>query len=130
MKKVFFAVLLCMMAIVMTSCSDDSPRGVAEKALDCAIKEDYRGYLDCVYFPEDKKAEKEGYASMIEEKVKKGNGDDKKPVSYKFVSEEIDEDAGRATETFEVTYSNGKTRTETVKMKKEEDGKWYLTQSK
>ncbi|MBQ9216416.1 MAG: DUF4878 domain-containing protein [Prevotella sp.] len=131
MRKVLFAALVCAMAVVMTSCgSSSSPRGVAEKALDCAINEDYRGYMDCVYFPEDQKEQKEAYISMIEEKAKKakenGSANDKKPVSYKFVSEEIDEEAGRAKETFEVTYSDDSTKEESMDLTKEKDGKWYL----
>lgn len=135
MKKLFFAVLTCVVAAVMTSCgSDNSPRSVAEKALDCAINEDYRGYMDCVYFPEDQKQQKEAYITMIEEKAKKskenGTASSKNPTSYKFVSEDIDEEAGRAKVTFEVTYSDGSTREEPMDLKREKDGKWYLEMKK
>lgn len=137
MKKVFLAVMVCVLAGVMTSCSSsNSPRNVAEKALGCIVKEDYRGYFDCVYFPEDKKEEKEAYISMIEDKVQKskekgkGTVSDKKPVSYKFLSEEIDEEAGTAREVFEVTYANGNTKNEAVDLKKEADGQWYVKMDK
>lgn len=135
MKKLFFAVLTCVVPAVMTSCgSDNSPRSVAEKALDCAINEDYRGYMDCVYFPEDQKQQKEAYITMIEEKAKKskenGTASSKNPTSYKFVSEDIDEEAGRAKVTFEVTYSDGSTREEPMDLKREKDGKWYLEMKK
>ena len=67
---------------------------------------------------------------MIEEKAKKAkennSANEKKPVSYKFVSEEIDEEAGRAKETFEVTYSDDSTKEESMDLTKEKDGKWYL----
>ena len=134
MKKLFLAMMVCVLAGMLTSCSSNSPRGVAESALDCAIKEDYRGYMDHVYFPEDKKQEKEAYISMIEEKVKRakesGKASEKTPVSYKFLSESIDEAAGKATESFEVTYSDGTTKKEDVRLKKEEDGKWYVQMNK
>lgn len=125
--------MVCILAGVMTSCSSNSPRSVAEKSLDCIINEDYRGYFDCVYFPDDKKQEKEAYISMIEEKVQKNQENGKsynKPVSYKFVSEEIDEEAGKAKEVFEVTYDNGNTKEETTDLTKEEDGKWYVKMKK
>lgn len=133
MKKVFLAMMICILAGVMTSCSSNSPRSVAEKSLDCIINEDYRGYFDCVYFPDDKKQEKEAYISMIEEKVQKNQENGKsynKPVNYKFVSEEIDEEAGKAKEVFEVTYDNGNTKEETTDLTKEEDGKWYVKMKK
>ena len=135
MKKFFLAMMFCVLAGVLASCSSNSPRGVAEKSLDCIIHEDYRGYFDYVYFPEDKKQEKEGYIAMIEEKVRKNkeNGraiTNQKIVSYKFISEEINEEAGVAKEIFEVTYDNGRTKQETVDLKKEEDGKWYVKMKK
>ena len=134
MRKVLFAFVACIMAGIMTSCSNNTPRGVAEKAMGCIIDEDYREYFDYVYFPEDKKQEKEAYISMIEGKVKKekenGRGSRAKPVSFKFVSEEIDEDLGRARVVFDVTYDSGKTQKEPVNLKKEKDGKWYIENKK
>lgn len=134
MRKVLFAFVACIMAGIMTSCSDNSPRGVAEKAMGCIIDEDYREYFDYVYFPEEKKQEKEAYITMIEGKVKKdkekGGGNRAKPVSFKFVSEEIDENSGRARVVFDVTYDSGKTQKEPVNLKKEKDGKWYIENKK
>lgn len=134
MRKVLFAFVACIMAGIMTSCSNNTPRGVAEKAMGCIIDEDYREYFDYVYFPEEKKQEKEAYITMIEEKVKKekenGGGSRAKPVSFKFVSEEIDEDLGRARVVFDVTYDSGKTQKEPVNLKKEKDGKWYIENKK
>ena len=135
MRKLFFAVLVCAMAAVVTSCNNsNSPRSVAEKALDCAINEDYRGYMDCVYFPEDQKEQKEAYITMIEEKAKKskenGTASSKNPTGYKFVSEDINEEAGTAKVTLEVTYSDGSTKEEPLDLKKEKDGKWYLQMKK
>lgn len=134
MRKVLFAFVACIMAGIMTSCSNNTPRGVAEKAMGCIIDEDYREYFDYVYFPEEKKQEKEAYITMIEGKVKKekenGGGSRAKPVSFKFVSEEIDEDLGRARVVFDVTYDSGKTQKEPVNLKKEKDGKWYIENKK
>ena len=121
MRKVLFAFVACIMAGIMTSCSDNSPRGVAEKAMGCIIDEDYREYFDYVYFPEEKKQEKD---------KEKGGGSRAKPVSFKFVSEEIDENSGRARVVFDVTYDSGKTQKEPVNLKKEKDGKWYIENKK
>ena len=119
---------------VLASCGKSEPRTVAEKALQCVIDEDYRGYFDCVYFPADKQEQKEAYVSMIEGKVKKakekGQNNDKQPVSYEFVSEQVNEDVGTAPEVFNVKYASGKTEQTNVEMKKEEDGHWYLVNKK
>lgn len=97
---------------VLASCGKSEPRTVAEKALQCVIDEDYRGYFDCVYFPADKQEQKEAYVSMIEGKVKKakekGQNNDKQPVSYEFVSEQVNEEEGTASEVFNVKYASGK----------------------
>ena len=89
MKKVFLAMMVCVLAGVLASCSSNSPRSVAEKSLDCIIHEDYRGYFDCVYFPEDKKEEKEGYIAMIEEKAKKSKESGKATTDKKMVTHDI-----------------------------------------
>ena len=134
MNRIFYLSIITIL-LFLTSCnSSDSPRSVAEKALDCAINEDYRGYMDCIYFPEDQKQQKEAYIAMIEEKAKKskenGTADNKTPTSYKFVSEDIDEEAGKAKVVFEVTYPDGTTKQEPMDLKKEKDGKWYLEMKK
>ncbi|GJG37350.1 hypothetical protein PRLR5107_25050 [Prevotella lacticifex] len=119
---------------MLISCGKSEPRRVAEKALDSVIDEDYRGYFDCVYFPADKQEEKETAISIIEEKVKKakekGTKDNNVPVSYEFVSEQVNDDAGTAIETFNIKYASGKTEKSEVNLKKEEDGKWYIENKK
>lgn len=134
MKKLLSFIMFTAVLAVFASCGKSEPRTVAEKALQCAIDEDYRGYFDCVYFPADKQEQKEAYVSMIEEKVKKakekGQKNDKQPVSYEFVSEQVNEEEGTASEVFNVKYASGKTEQTNVDMKKEEDGHWYLVNKK
>lgn len=134
MKNVIFAGLLCLMALLFASCSSNTPRGVAEKAIKCVVKGDYEGYLDCMYVPEGQEQQKEAAAQMLKEKVEKskenGTYDSKRIVSYKFLSEDVDEEEGRATETIEYTMGNGSVKEEAVSLKKEDDGKWYLIADK
>lgn len=131
MRRTIYFVLPFLMAVLFVSCSSNSPRGVAEKALDCAIKEDYRGYMDLVYFSDADKEKKESYIRMIEEKAEKNqNQDTPKIESYKFVSEEIDEEEGCAKETFEVNYDNGSSREQSVDLIRADDGKWYIKMKK
>ena len=134
MKKLLSSLLFAAMAIMLVSCGKSEPRSVAEKALHCVIEQDYRGYFDCVYFPADKQEEKEAYINMIEVKVKKakekGTVNDKLPVSYEFVSEKVNDAEGTADEVFNLKYSNGKMEQTNVNLKKEEDGKWYVSNKK
>ena len=134
MKKLLSFVLFVAMATLLASRGKSEPRTVAEKSIDCAIKQDYHGYFDCIYFPADKQEEKEAYINMIEAKVKKakkkGNVSEKVPVSYEFVSEHINEDEGTAEEIFNIKYPSGKMEQTSVNLKKEEDGKWYIQNKK
>ena len=134
MKKLLSFLMFTAVLAVLASCGKSEPRTVAEKALQCAIDEDYRGYFDCVYFPADKQEQKEAFVSMVEEKVKKakekGEKNDKQPVSYEFVSEQVNDEAGTATEVFNLKYASGKTEQTQVDLKKEEDGHWYLVNNK
>ena len=134
MKKLLSSLLFAAMAIMLVSCGKSEPRAVAEKALHCVIEQDYRGYFDCVYFPADKQEEKEAYVNMIEVKVKKakekGTVNDELPVSYEFVSEKVNDAEGTADEVFNLKYSNGKMEQTNVNMKKEKDGKWYVSNKK
>ena len=134
MKKLLSFVLFAAMVTMLASCGKLEQRAVAEKAINCAINQDYRGYIDCIYFPADKQEQKEAYINMIEAKVKKakekGNNNEKVPVSYEFVSEHINEDEGTAEEVFNLKYSSGKMEQTSVNLKKEEDGKWYIQNKK
>ena len=134
MKKLLSSLLFAAMAIMLVSCGKSEPRSVAEKALDCVIEQDYRGYFDCVYFPADKQEEKEACVNIIEVKVKKakekGTVNDELPVSYEFVSEKVNDAEGTADEVFNLKYSNGKMEQTNVNMKKEKDGKWYVSNKK
>jgi hypothetical protein len=134
MKKLLSFVMLAVMAVMLTGCGKSEPRRVAEKALDCVINQDYRGYFDCVYFTADQQQQKEAFISMIDEKVKKakekGEDKDKLPVSYEFVSEQINDAEGTATEVFNIKYGSGKTEQDDVNLKKEEDGNWYIVNKK
>ena len=130
MRKLFYSLFATLAVIALVGCSSNSPRNVAEKAIDCSIKEDYRGFLDLVYFSESDKEKKEGYIQMIEEKAKKNKKENAPKIeSYEFVSEDVDEEAGKAKVVFEVNYDNGKTHEQTIDLVKV-DGKWYINMKK
>ena len=129
MKKFsLVAIMACIVAAMFTSCNSNSPRGVAEDAMKCMQKGDYKGYLEYVYFAKNAEEKRAGFAQMIEEKAEKNPdaiaGND--IASYKFVSEEIDEEKGKAKVIFEVTYKDGNVKTESTDMICDETGKWWI----
>ena len=54
-----------------------------------------------------------------------GLPDDRKRTKYEVTKEEVDEENGKATVTANVTYANGKTKEETTKLVKTDDG-WFV----
>ena len=52
MKKILVAFVIGCMAMVMTSCSDNSPKGVAIQAVKCMQQKDFKGYVDLLNLPD------------------------------------------------------------------------------
>ena len=130
MKKLLSVVMACLVAAVFMGCSSNSPRSVAEEAMKCVQKGDVRGYMDLVYLSEKDQAQKEAFIQMVEEKAEKNPDEAKKVTGYKFVEESIDEEAGTASEVFDVTYEDGETKQTTIDMMRDDDGKWWVKMSK
>ncbi len=129
MKKMIVMFTMClMMMAMMTSCGsshENTPRGVAEAAVKCLSKKDWKGYMDLT---DANDKQKEAMAQMLE---KMGQQlDDKGGMkSYEFVDEDIDEENGTATITVKVTYENQTSEDNKMKMLKK-DGKWLLSSEK
>ena len=129
MKKMIVMFTMClMMMAMMTSCGsshENTPRGVAEAAVKCLSKKDWKGYMDLT---DANDKQKEVMAQMLE---KMGQQlDDKGGMkSYEFVDEDIDEENGTATITVKVTYENQTSEDNKMKMLKK-DGKWLLSSEK
>ena len=125
MKKVLSVVFVCLMTAVFVSCgSDNSPRGVAEKAIKCMIKGDVEGYADLVYLKDSEKSQRPFLVQMINEMLKNAKAD-RQIESYEFVEEDVDKEAGKAKEVFNMTYKSGRTSKETLYLVLE-DGKWWM----
>lgn len=124
MRKVLFSVLVCAMAGIMASCSSNSPRGVAEKALGCVVKGDIEGYVDCSYLSEDDEEFKESVVGMIRSNMERLRPS-QQIESFEFVEDDIDEKDGRAKVVFNVTYKSGDTRKEPISLV-QKDGKWLI----
>lgn len=135
MKKLIGIVALFIAVFMMSGCSGNSPKAVAEKSLSCMQDEDWEGYVNLMYFKEKEgkklEREKEQYAALL--KAKGGAVLDEKGgiKSYEIISEEIAEDGNTATVTAKVVYGNGKdTENQKVKLVKDDNGDWKLSSNK
>ena len=128
MKKVLFAIAICFITMAaLSSCSshDNTPEGVAKAAVECLKAKDYKGYMDLTSAT---KEQKEAMTAMLQ---KVGQQTDEKGgvESYEIVDQEIDEEKGTATVNVKVTYGNGDTEDNKMKMLKK-DGEWVLSADK
>lgn len=128
MKKVLFAIAICFITMAaLSSCSshDNTPEGVAKAAVECLKAKDYKGYMDLTSAT---KEQKEAMTAMLQ---KVGQQTDEKGgvESYEIVDQEIDEEKGTATVNVKVTYGNGDTEENKMKMLKK-DGDWVLSADK
>ena len=126
MKNLFSLFFIITLSMFVTACSSNSPRNTAEKALDCSIKGDYQGLVDCYYAQEKDENKKEALVQLLEAKAGKNLKDSEIIESYRFIKEEIDEDNGKAKVTFDVQHKDGSSEEIVLKMFLADDGKWYI----
>lgn len=128
MKRLILVVALCAIVAAFTGCSNNgSPRAVVEKSYKCLYKGDAKGFANCYYFYKDLEENREQLAGMMQSVLDALEQEGKSHIfeDYEFVDEEVDEEAGTATETFRVTNAEGKTITDESRLEKH-DGKWYI----
>ncbi len=132
MKKLMFAFLIACFAMVVTSCSDNSPEGVVTKAAKLLQEKDYKAYVDLFQFKDESDAEKvkekkAGIVQMLTEKAEK-NPEDMTFKSFEIVEKEIGENSAK----FKVKFirENGTEKIQSMDLIKNEDGKWKLDAGK
>lgn len=128
MKKYIFTMVMCLFTVALvTSCSSsNTPKGVAEKAAKCLKSKDFKGLVKLVDMPDE---ERDGFATMMEEKASK-NLDKKDGISsFEILEEDVNEVAGTARVKVKYIYGNGEEETETMKLVKK-DGDWKLSMRK
>lgn len=129
MKKILVAFVIGCMAMVMASCSDNSPKGVALKAVKCMQQKDFKGYVDLIDMGDATDEQKTTYVAMLQEKAaKKPEAFDIK--SFEFVDEQIDEQAGTARVTVKLVDSEGKEKDSPIDLVKNDKGEWKIKNKK
>ena len=114
------------------SCGGQTPRDVAEEAMTCLQHQDYKGYVDLMQTdksksPEEIESSKATLVNILQEKAGKSMERKGGIKKFKVIKETVNEEKGTATIKMEVEYNDGTTDTDTSKLKKGEDGKWYIT---
>ncbi len=135
MKKLLGLATIIMAAMVLAGCSDNSPKGVAAKALDCIIDKDFDGYADLLYLKADGKedidTQKKAISSMLEDKYDKSLGTKGGLKSYEILGEEVDEDGKKAVVNVKLVYGNGEEKDgETIELRKDDSGNWKVDSGK
>lgn len=127
-----FAFLIACFAMVVTSCSDNSPEGVVTKAAKLLQEKDYKAYVDLFQFKDESDADKvkekkAGIVQMLTEKAEK-KPEDMTFKSFEIVEKEIGENSAK----FKVKFirENGTEKIQSMDLIKNEDGKWKLDAGK
>ncbi len=127
-----FAFLIACFAMVVTSCSDNSPEGVVTKAAKLLQEKDYKAYVDLFQFKDESDAEKvkekkAGIVQMLTEKAEK-KPEDMTFKSFEIVEKEIGENSAK----FKVKFirENGTEKIQSMDLIKNDDGKWKLDAGK
>ncbi len=137
MKKTLTLMAVLCAALLLASCSSNTPSAVAERSVKCLMDGKYDEYADLLYVsdkdtddPSRLKQEKEDFVQLLEAKyqetLKRTGGIDK----YEIVSEEIAQDGETATVNISLTYKNGRTEDYTTRLRKDANGDWKITLGK
>lgn len=129
MKKFFYSLCAALTLILFASCAN-TPSSVATDYLDNFKKGDYAAMVDQMHFKKNMTDKDKGeIISILEEKGKETIEKNEGIAGFVIVSEEIAEDGFTAKVNYTLTYGNGKTKDEEIKLVKVND-KWMLDSGK
>ena len=130
MKKLITGFIACICALVLVSCSSNTPTGKAKAHLDALKDGNYIELVNTLHF---KKAvtdeDKQGLANMLEEKGKKSIEEKGCIKSYEITSEEIGEDGETAIVKSILHYEDGSQEDTDIHLVKIDD-QWLVDSGK
>lgn len=137
MKKLLSVIVVMAAVVLMAGCGSktDTPSGVAEASIKCIMDKDYKGYVKLMTpanakeQAEDKdkfKEEQKAMEALLKEKIDKSIEKKGGIKSYEILSEELNEAGDKAKVKVKMIYGDGSEDEQTVKTKKDENGKWLL----
>lgn len=135
MKKIFGFMVLAIAIFALSSCGGgNTPSAVAEKAVKCIQAEDYEGYVNLMNIEvkegEDIENAKTMLVALMKEKGGKSMKEKEGIKSYEILSEEIAEDGNTAVVKVKIVYGNGTEDEQKIKLVKDKDGEWKLSDAK
>ncbi len=130
MKTIFRSLWVVGVLLCLSACSSNTPSAVVEKALDCMVSGDYKGYVDLMQLTEDdnpqvKEEAKKEFAEMIEKQAAKQD-DKEKLKSYEILKEEFSKTGTYARVTFKEVYMEGDEHETSLFLVKNSEGKWEI----
>ena len=130
MKKVLTLATVCLFVLALCSCgSSNTPEAVTTKAIKCIIDKDYDGYVDLMYFKKEKSSEDmKQIVALVKDKMDKEM--DQKQGIKDFKVETATVEDNKATVPYTLTYGNGETKEDTMKLIKTEKGDWMIDSGK
>ena len=135
MKKTFFS-LLAVMAIALLMCScggvgGNTPTKVVEKSIKYIQGKNYEAYVDLIEFKEGSSQEdKEQFVAFLGGKVDMTLEKKQGLASYEIISEEISEDGASAVVVANITYGDGSSKEDKMKLIKNAEGEWKISMDK
>ena len=130
MKKVLSFAAVCLFVLALCSCdSSNTPEAVATKAIKCIIEKDYDGYVDLMYFKKEKSNEDmKQIVALVKDKMDKEMEKKQGVKDYKVGTPTIEDN--KAVVPYTLTYGNGETKEDDMKLVKTEEGKWMIDSGK
>ena len=130
MKKVLTLATVCLFVLALCSCgSSNTPEEVTTKAIKCLIDKDYDGYVDMMYFKKEKSNEDmKQIVALVKDKMDKELEQKQGIKEYKVGTPTIEDN--KAVVPYTLTYGNGETKEDNMKLVKTDDGKWMIDSGK
>ena len=130
MKKVLTLATVCLFVLALCSCgSSNTPEEVTTKAIKCLIDKDYDGYVDMMYFKKEKSNEDmKQIVALVKDKMDKELEQKQGIKEYKVGTPTIEDN--KAVVPYTLTYGNGETKEDNMKLVKTNDGKWMIDSGK
>ena len=130
MKKVLTLAAVCLFVLALCSCgASNTPEEVTTKAIKCLIDKDYDGYVDMMYFKKEKSNEDmKQIVALVKDKMDKELEQKQGIKDYKVGTPTIEDN--KAVVPYTLTYGNGETKEDNMKLVKTNDGKWMIDSGK
>ncbi len=135
MKKTFFSLFAVMaITLMMFSCGGggNTPTKVVEKSIKYIQDKDYAAYVDLIEFKEEQnsKEDKEQFVEFLEGMFEMTLEKKQGLASYEIISEEISEDGNSAVVVANITYGDGSSDEDKMKLIKNAEGEWKISMNK